>query len=198
MLFIIKPLKSLTSVPSYTFVSCHVIPCLFIFEGEDYQVSLIWLQFHVGVLRIFFFGLDYLSRSFTIHRTVGEGEAIYLTSPYTLPLPPATQALILAGQLLHTAHLCTYVTARPELGTFALRAQVVNHWPARPFEHISILPSLNALRITSWMVKLQVTSKKCNCDFAKVCIQQKSKTNLRIYWITMIRVEIHEMNFWRN
>ena len=100
--------------------------------------------------------------------------------------------------ILHTAHLCTYVTARPELGTFALRAQVVNHWPARPFEHISILPSLNALRITSWMVKLQVTSKKCNCDFAKVCIQQKSKTNLRIYWITMIRVEIHEMNFWRN
>ena len=39
----------------------------------------------------FFFYLSFLSRTFTIHRTAGEGGGYFLNSP--LPLPPASQIL---------------------------------------------------------------------------------------------------------
>ena len=50
---------------------CLQIMCLFVF--------------------VFFFYLGFLSRTFTIHRTAGEGGGYFFNSP--LPLPPASQTL---------------------------------------------------------------------------------------------------------
>ena len=43
------------------------------------------------LLLLFFFYLDFLSRTFTIHRTAGEGASNLFKS--SLPLPPASQTL---------------------------------------------------------------------------------------------------------
>ena len=43
------------------------------------------------ILRVFFFYLAFLSRTFTNHRTAGEGRGHFLNS--SLPLPPASQTL---------------------------------------------------------------------------------------------------------
>ena len=54
----------------------------------------------------FFFCLGFLSRTFTIHRTGGEGVGYLFNS--SLPLPTASQTLkTLAGRLLQRAHLYT-------------------------------------------------------------------------------------------
>ena len=46
---------------------------------------------HTRQKKDFFFYLGFLSRSFTIHRTVGEGGGYLFNS--SLPLPPASQTL---------------------------------------------------------------------------------------------------------
>ena len=52
----------------------------------------------------FFFYLGFLSQTFANYRTAGEGRGHFFNP--SLPLPPASQALELAGRLLQWAHLC--------------------------------------------------------------------------------------------
>ena len=72
---------------------------------------------------VFFFYLDFLLRTFMIHRTTGEGVGYLFNS--SLPLPPASQ-------LLQRGHLCTYLEARLEPRTFGFPAQVTNQQATRP------------------------------------------------------------------
>ena len=77
-------------------------------------------------LGVFFVLSGFLSRTFTIHRTAGEGVAITLTSFYHFHHLTDTQTL--ARRLLKRVHLCSQLVARLEPGKFGFRTQVANHW----------------------------------------------------------------------
>ena len=62
-----------------------------------------FLEVSVFILFSFFYYLDFLSRTFTIYRTVRKGEGCFVKS--SLPLPPASQTLNwpITAKSLHTS-----------------------------------------------------------------------------------------------
>ena len=73
---------------------------------------------------VFFSKWVFLSRTFTNHRTAGEGEGVSLTPHYNFHRFTDTQTL--AERLLQRVHLCIQLAAGLEPGTFSFRAQVLN------------------------------------------------------------------------
>ena len=63
------------------------------FQGIKVRKVIALGEFHRGQLsrEFFFFYLGFLSRTFTIHRTEGEGGGYFFKS--SLPIPPASQTL---------------------------------------------------------------------------------------------------------
>ena len=89
--------------------------------------------------RVSFFYQCFLSRTFTIQKTAGEGKDYFFKS--FLPLPTASQTprqAITADSSYHI--VISYLAAGHEPGTFGFREQVANHQDTRPLwinEHIN-------------------------------------------------------------
>ena len=100
--------------------------------------------------RSFFFYLGFLSRTSTIHKTVGEGGGHLFNS--ALPLYPLHShldiSLVITGDL-HVAGL--------KLRTFGFPAQVANHYATRPHDHFNIaMPSLRCLPLLTSEIKTKM------------------------------------------
>ena len=81
--------------------------------------------FECLMLSLFFFYLDFLSRTFTNHRTAWEeGGHLFISS---IPLPPASQTL------RHYSRAITAESSPLHFASSRTRAQIANHYPLTTF-----------------------------------------------------------------
>ena len=94
----------------------RIVKSTYVIKNRFIMALLFW-----EVIAEFCFLSCFYSRTFTIHRTAGKGRG------YFFNFHPLHRHWDISRRLLQRAHLCTYLAAGLEPGTFDFRAQVANH-----------------------------------------------------------------------
>ena len=137
-------------------------------------------------LRIgFFFCLGFLSRTFTIHSTVREGEDIYLIPLYHFhPLHRnlnISRVIIAESSSLHIAR----IVAGLEPGTFDFRAQVDNHYGTRPLSGTfkDNICSIGMLCVVAWFRRSHLQKQPPEMLLKIVVLKDSAKfTGKQLCW----------------